>query len=66
MAPRSNGQRGRSPEVHDESQQPTSVDLQPLADVQKYLTQYAREKPEYCALGCLFVGFVLGWKLKPW
>lgn len=27
---------------------------------------YAREKPERVALWALGIGFVLGWKLKPW
>ncbi|MGD9724474.1 MAG: hypothetical protein AB7O59_24800 [Pirellulales bacterium] len=35
-------------------------------DVVDYLTDYARENPGYAALACLGVGFVLGWKLKPW
>lgn len=35
-------------------------------DVIEYLTDYAREKPGTAALWCLGVGFVLGWKLKPW
>ncbi|MBL8814883.1 MAG: hypothetical protein JNL58_02550 [Planctomyces sp.] len=39
---------------------------QPLAELQKQFVQYAKEKPEVCAIGCLVVGFVLGWKLKPW
>ncbi len=30
------------------------------------LREYAREKPEAAALWCLGIGFVLGWKLKPW
>jgi hypothetical protein len=41
-------------------------ELQPLVDIQNYMTKYARQKPEMCAVGCLLVGFVLGWKLKPW
>lgn len=41
-------------------------ELHPLSDLQEYAIQYAKQKPEMCALGCLFVGFVLGWKLKPW
>ena len=66
MALRPNSQRGLSPDARNESPQVSRGELQPLADVQKYLSQYAKEKPEYCALGCLFVGFILGWKLKPW
>ena len=28
--------------------------------------QYARERPEVVALWAFGIGFVLGWKLKPW
>ena len=35
-------------------------------DVTEYLKQYARENPGTAALWCLGIGFVLGWKLKPW
>jgi hypothetical protein len=35
-------------------------------DVLEYLKEYARENPEKTALWCLGIGFVLGWKLKPW
>ena len=27
---------------------------------------YAKERPDVVAICCLGVGFVLGWKLKPW
>jgi hypothetical protein len=37
-----------------------------LNDSLEYLRDYAREKPETAALWCLGIGFVLGWKLKPW
>lgn len=40
--------------------------LSPPADLLDYLREYAREKPEVVALWCLGIGFVLGWKLKPW
>lgn len=43
-----------------------NAELQPMSDFLDYVEQYAREKPEVCALWCLGVGFVLGWKLKPW
>ena len=35
-------------------------------DLTQYLREYAREQPEMAALWCLGIGFVLGWKLKPW
>jgi len=35
-------------------------------DLARYFTRYAKERPESFALMCLGVGFVLGWKLKPW
>ena len=35
-------------------------------DIVEYLTEYARQKPGYAALCCIGIGFVLGWKLKPW
>lgn len=28
--------------------------------------EYARSNPETVALWCIGIGFVLGWKLKPW
>jgi hypothetical protein len=42
------------------------TDIQPLDDALDYLREYARQKPEMAALWCFGVGFVLGWKLKPW
>jgi hypothetical protein len=41
-------------------------ELKPLDDMMLYLREYARERPEVVALTCFAVGFVLGWKLKPW
>jgi len=38
----------------------------PLDDLIDYAVAYSREKPEIAALWCLGIGFVLGWKLKPW
>lgn len=35
-------------------------------DVVDRVTGYAREKPVAFGLWALGVGFVLGWKLKPW
>ncbi len=45
----------------------TTTDQQsPAEAVCAYFQQYAREKPEVVALWALGIGFVLGWKLKPW
>jgi hypothetical protein len=35
-------------------------------DLVEYLRDYARERPEVAALWCFGIGFILGWKLKPW
>jgi hypothetical protein len=35
-------------------------------DLAEYLANYARQNPGTAALTCLAIGFVLGWKLKPW
>jgi hypothetical protein len=48
-------------------QQNTLSDEAEIAhDLVDYLKEYAREKPEVAALWCLGIGFILGWKLKPW
>ncbi len=43
-----------------------SDEVEIARDVVDYLKEYAREKPEVAALWCLGIGFILGWKLKPW
>lgn len=43
-----------------------SDEMDAARDIVHYLKEYAREKPEVAALWCLGIGFVLGWKLKPW
>ena len=37
-----------------------------LNDFECYARQYVQDQPEKAALICLGVGFILGWKLKPW
>jgi hypothetical protein len=39
---------------------------QPFDDLLDYAKTYARERPETFALACFGVGFILGWRLKPW
>lgn len=45
---------------------PPHSELQPVDDLIDYATEYARENPGTAALWCFGIGFVLGWKLKPW
>ncbi|MFH1300248.1 MAG: hypothetical protein ABIK07_04240 [Planctomycetota bacterium] len=40
--------------------------LQPVEDILDYVKMYARQKPGTAALWCFGVGFIVGWKLKPW
>ncbi|HLJ11162.1 MAG TPA: hypothetical protein VKU82_08235 [Planctomycetaceae bacterium] len=37
-----------------------------LEDLSDYFRKYARERPQALALTCFAIGFILGWKLKPW
>jgi len=45
---------------------PTQESAAPDHGLLDHLKEYAREKPEVAALWCLGIGFILGWKLKPW
>jgi hypothetical protein len=42
------------------------TDMHPLEDVVQYVWEYTRERPETVAMACFAVGFILGWRLKPW
>lgn len=44
----------------------SATELKPFDDMLEYLREYARERPEVVALTCFGIGFILGWKLKPW
>lgn len=50
----------------DDDDLPMADEVELAKDMLDYLREYAREKPEVAALWCLGIGFVLGWKLKPW
>jgi hypothetical protein len=41
-------------------------DLRPVEDLIQYVREYTRESPETVAIACFAVGFILGWRLKPW
>ena len=62
---RTETQDSNSPANHRTSSQ-GACEMQPTVDLIEYAKNYAREKPEVAALWCLGIGFVLGWKLKPW
>ena len=53
-----------------ESRNATAVQAGPLAPKTKsaceHFQEYGRERPGILALGCLGIGFALGWKLKLW
>lgn len=53
-------------QIEQTAQDATDQAKEVTQDVIQYLTDYARDKPGTAALWCLGVGFVLGWKLKPW
>jgi len=37
-----------------------------MSDLVKHLGEFAKENPTGAALWCFGIGFVLGWRLKPW
>lgn len=41
-------------------------EIRPLEDLTNYFREYSRQHPEMAALCCFSLGFVIGWKLKPW
>jgi hypothetical protein len=51
----------RQPDRH-----PVEYDYHFRRDLVEYLREYARQRPEVAALWCFGIGFILGWKLKPW
>jgi hypothetical protein len=46
--------------------QPPCESAAKCSDLVDFARHYTREKPGVVALWCLGLGFVLGWKLKPW
>ena len=54
------------PKTYAPSPSQPAGSLTPTEDAIDYLRAYARQQPEKAAMWCLGVGFVLGWKLKPW
>lgn len=57
---------GSSESLDDIIDRAATPEKQLCADMGNYLLEYARERPEVAALWCFGIGFVLGWRLKPW
>lgn len=49
-----------------QTQSPRQEELSACEAATDYFKQYARERPEIVAAWAFGIGFVLGWKLKPW
>jgi hypothetical protein len=58
------GERGYSPADTGVTSQPEPP--RALDDLIAYLGDYARERPDVIALWAFGLGFLLGWRLKPW
>ncbi|MEO8494317.1 MAG: hypothetical protein ABI614_04555 [Planctomycetota bacterium] len=61
-----NEQKTHPATPHAQDAHPSCERLRPTSDLIDYARRYVREKPEVVALCCVGIGFVLGWKLKPW
>ena len=60
---------GQNPESQskDSVRQPgCETERSVLCDLQCYTRDYVQQQPEKAALICIGIGFILGWKLKPW
>jgi hypothetical protein len=53
-------------ELEPHLEQGHTQEMRPFEDFLAYWREYARQRPEVAAIGCFAIGFVLGWKLKPW
>jgi hypothetical protein len=62
----SNRTQNEKPAAAEKHDCPVKGETHIIDDLVEYLTEYAREKPEIAALWCVGIGFMLGWKLKPW
>jgi len=50
----------------DSASDRTAMAKQSVEDLLSQFRAFAREKPDVAMLWCFGIGFVLGWKLKPW
>jgi hypothetical protein len=59
-------QRSQQATREERSASHAETDLHPVEDLILYAREYSRERPETVAIACFAVGFILGWRLKPW
>jgi hypothetical protein len=54
-------------EIHDVTKSRRTGGFESASrDLLRHFEEYARDRPANVALWALGIGFVLGWKLKPW
>jgi hypothetical protein len=61
--PRTRRESGRSTSQSEKELRPIE---EPMEEMMALLRKYARQRPEMTALACFGIGFVLGWRLRPW
>lgn len=54
------------PESQNESRIRTELRTETTKSALEHFREYGCERPGIVALWCFGVGFVLGWKIKPW
>ncbi len=59
-------QNSESQTIGSAGQPECEMERSVLCDLQCYAREYVQQQPEKAALICIGVGFILGWKLKPW
>ena len=58
--------KGNSLYEYSSSSSSITEQMTPSEAAWAYLREYARERPEVVVLWSFGIGFLLGWKLKPW
>lgn len=59
-------QRSQQSGREEEAARRSHPEMHPVDDLVQYVSEYTRARPETVAIACFAVGFILGWRLKPW
>lgn len=54
------------PESQEQLRMRTELRAETITSALEHFREYGRERPGIVALWCFGIGFVLGWKIKPW